>query len=323
MTPCQGPLLLPRSPYYGPPSPEVTARSRTWLPACLLFFTLLSVLLFAPLFPALRATRTLPASRTVKTSSRTNQILLPTAPTFRFGLAADAPPKRARSPEDDDSEWALRLGKVVDTLRSEYPHLLTHPINPEIYHHEIELRDDHELRLKGLTLYLSLFHTMRLFCSLLGLSPEVTARFTVLLESREVRVRWNAKLNPSHPVPLYLDGISLYKVGRDGLVYQHTLQFVTMSFNPGVRVPAVPVWAGPPVFSHSHMQPSNLREVERWVRDTVFTAQQTWTSSSGLSAEPLRSMAPAVLSDPGPPVRQYVPTPLLTLARAFAGWLPR
>ena len=71
-----------------------------------------------------------------------------------------------------------------------------------------------DLMLKGLSLYCSLLTTLRTTCAILGWRPQITARYNVQEDEHSIRVRWNAQMNPQNPSPLYVDGVSIYKVGR-------------------------------------------------------------------------------------------------------------
>eukprot|EP00667_Euglena_gracilis_P007061 EG_transcript_7128 len=242
-----------------------------------------------------------------------------------LATATKAPPKTPPSArEEHDPEWNLIMGSVLDTLMHDYPRFFTHPLQTHIYHNEIELRDEHDLKIKGLPMYLSLIHTMRLFCSLVGWLPEVTARYNVQMDTHQIRVRWNVKINPNNPMPLFMDGVSIYKVGRDGLVYEHMLQFVTMSFNPGVRVPAIPAWD--PVVARYPRLGLEVGGLQQWAHEIakehsshppVFQP----APASRLEDEPHGAEDWAVSGSSGV-VRHHVTSPLVALAHFFSKWLP-
>ena len=49
--------------------------------------------------------------------------------------------KQQRKEDGDDSEFNLNVGKVIDTLRSDYPRMFEEPIDFEIYTDDLQLRD--------------------------------------------------------------------------------------------------------------------------------------------------------------------------------------
>jgi len=180
-------------------------------------------------------------------------------------LGDSASPKRETSGEPN---FAFLLGRVLDNLMHDYPRLFATEPNLAMYHPELEVRDDSSRLLKGLSQYRMVLQVLRAGPMAIGWRPEVTARYTVDTGMREVKVRWHVKLNPHHPSPAMVDGISVYKVGRDGLIYEHRLQFVTTSFIKNLM--AVPAYNA---FLDVRMCPGGRMGIQ--LRDTLHA----WASN--------------------------------------------
>jgi hypothetical protein len=176
-------------------------------------------------------------------------------------------------PEPEEPNWPFLLGRVLDVLMQDYPNFFVAKPRFDIYHDDIELRDDSTIILKGLPAYKLVFQVLRRVPLAVGVLPEVTARYTVDTGMRAVKVRWNMKFNPHSRHPMFLDGISVYKVGRDGQVYEHRLQYVTSSLIKYVQV--VPVTQ---VFLQRRvcvppMGAKAAENIRAWAKDVLLRAQ--------------------------------------------------
>ena len=58
---------------------------------------------------------------------------------------------------DSEQEFEINLGKAVDTLKKDYPNLLTKNPNWEIYHDELDVIDPSGVSLHGLNSYKKAF----------------------------------------------------------------------------------------------------------------------------------------------------------------------
>ena len=71
-----------------------------------------------------------------------NPMKMPTS----YDVSTPAPPQKpSTTPENSEPNWNLMLGKVLDTLKHDYPVLLIEPLQTDIYHPKLELRDEHGL----------------------------------------------------------------------------------------------------------------------------------------------------------------------------------
>lgn len=241
--------------YYGPESPVANNSSRPWTRAVLSGLSI-SVALLLTLFLALSpqspayatfvtlrgpvqgsqppspySVRSVSGSRSPMQLPNVHPVATPnrpvSMPNIEDTIMGEAP--KARPSGDDEPNYPLLLGRILDTLMRDYPRICTHQPDLSIMHPEIEVRDDAGQLLKGLDKYKVALQILRGGPKAMGWYPEVTARYTVDTGMREVKVRWHMVLNPHFRNPISLDGISIYKMGRDGLVYEHRLQYVTTS----------------------------------------------------------------------------------------------
>mmetsp|Transcript_16260 Transcript_16260/g.47412 ORF Transcript_16260/g.47412 Transcript_16260/m.47412 type:complete len:323 (-) Transcript_16260:132-1100(-) len=134
-------------------------------------------------------------------------------------------------PQDDEDrrrqhEFRINVGKVIDTLQTDYPHFFTSLPDFSIYEQRIELTDPSGVSLRGLQMYKNCFGVLRLMG--MGMST-VEMRAKVCYAGWDpylVRVRWNlafsSVINPGRT--FFLDGVSAYTLSERGFVKRHELQ---------------------------------------------------------------------------------------------------
>jgi len=169
----------------------------------------------------------------LSSSSAKNSIPSPSLVNQPFDLIGDGV-------SDEQREFELKLGKAMDTLRQDYPDMLTSDPDFSIYSPEIEVVDPSGVTLNGLTSYktsFSFLHTIAKFFY----CPEkscLTFRLIYDCARRNIRVSWNAILVPralyggiKHQ--LHVDGISVYELDRQsGLIYQHRVEHLLVNDLP-------------------------------------------------------------------------------------------
>lgn len=141
---------------------------------------------------------------------------------------------------DDNREFELKLGKAMDTLRKDYPEMLTESPDFSIYHEDIEVVDPSGFKLHNLERYKASFrflHGMLNFFYDPSLSL-LTFRLIYDCARKDIRVSWNAYLVPR---PLYggegnalhLDGISVYVLNKvSGLITHHRVERLLLNDVP-------------------------------------------------------------------------------------------
>ena len=74
---------------------------------------------------------------------------------------SESPKKKKLNLRSDDFE--PNLGKVIDTLNSDYPLLFIKPLNYDIYIKDIEVTDPTGIAFQGINVYKNLFTAVRFF----------------------------------------------------------------------------------------------------------------------------------------------------------------
>jgi len=133
-------------------------------------------------------------------------------------------------------DFELNLGKVIDTLNKNYPHLFYEAPNYDIYTAEIEVRDPTGVQFHGINAYKQLFSLLRFFRNLVMDSVEIRHKLVYDWAHNQVRVTWYTRIfMKGQDQPLHVDGISVYSVSDDGFVFSHHVEKIIVN-----GIPAVP-----------------------------------------------------------------------------------
>lgn len=164
-----------------------------------------------------------------------------------MGLWATKGPDGPRPP----SVFKLNQGRAIDTIRRDYPRLLTEKPDLSIFTQKVELHDSMGKRIVGIKRYERLFDTMRFVRSTMMQDAEISYRLVVVDDL--IRVRWNAKLwmrDPAlglttlvngEPALAHLDGVSVYHLDADGKIDRHTLEKLQLRGQGEPLANAVPI----------------------------------------------------------------------------------
>lgn len=150
--------------------------------------------------------------------------------------ALAAPYFTAQKPPDEEerkrqNEFRLNVGKVIDTLQSDYPVLFETEPDFSIYEDSIELTDPSGVSIRGLSMYKFLYALLRMLRYTMA-SVEVKSKVCYAgWDPLKVRVRWNVAfssvLSPGRTY--FVDGVSAYLLSDRGLVTRHDLQNVIVN----------------------------------------------------------------------------------------------
>lgn len=141
---------------------------------------------------------------------------------------------------DERKEFELNLGKAVDTLRKDYPKLLTESPDFSIFHEDLEVVDPSGVTIHGISNYKTSFRVVRSLVSFFY-CPELSGLTFKLVYDwarNNIRVSWNAELIPrslygGYKNKLHVDGISVYDLNRSsGLITQHRIEHLLINSNP-------------------------------------------------------------------------------------------
>ncbi|EOD18737.1 hypothetical protein EMIHUDRAFT_243530 [Emiliania huxleyi CCMP1516] len=173
----------------------------------------------------------------------------------RAGEAAATFPKfSVQKAHGVESAYQLALGTAIDTLRRDYPGLLTEEPDFSIFTEDVALFDPSGKRLQSIGQYEQVFRALRLLRKTTMVHSEVTYRLTVA--DSMIRVRWVAKLwmrpmvvvpgYKSEPPRLQLDGISEYELNDEGAIKLHRLSDIALTDEgAAVSAPLSFVWPVP------------------------------------------------------------------------------
>ena len=160
-------------------------------------------------------------------------------PSVPDSLVPNTPPRPLTWPPEGEStgrrrppsEYELNVGRVVDTLRSDYPELLSREPDFSIYTEDVTLADPSGLRLRGKDKYRRVFEGLRFLRTTVMRDAEITYR--IVLVDATVRVRWNAKLwvrdMIGHPNLVHVDGVSVYELDEGGKVAAHRVENIELT----------------------------------------------------------------------------------------------
>jgi len=125
-----------------------------------------------------------------------------------------------------DPHYLANMGKVLDTLRHDYPRMLTEAPQMDIYTKDVIFRERLTADLHGKDAYLAFFWGLRFHCWVLLRNAQMEIKSLFVDEDRSaIHVRWRLSgylrlVN----VNWVLDGLSIYRLNSEGLCYLHTLE---------------------------------------------------------------------------------------------------
>jgi hypothetical protein len=141
---------------------------------------------------------------------------------------------------DEQKEFEMALGKAVDTLRQDYPDMLTVSPDFSIYHEDLETVDPSGVKLHGIRGYKTSFHFLHAFVNFFYCPEDSLLTFRLVYDwaRNQIRVSWNAVLVPKKIYggirnELHVDGISVYAMEKaSGLITQHRIEKLVLNDTP-------------------------------------------------------------------------------------------
>lgn len=124
---------------------------------------------------------------------------------------------------------------ILDVLRDDYPRLFTHEPNFSIFTDDLLVTDPTGVAIAGKPAYRRVFSSLR--ACRRHVMKNVDLRYSMLYcrSTRTIRVFWNVEITMKLAVGIYLgsgfegkplrvDGISVYHINDDGLIYRHSVE---------------------------------------------------------------------------------------------------
>lgn len=141
---------------------------------------------------------------------------------------------------DERREFELNLGKAMDTLKKDYPDMLTIAPDLSIYHDDLDVVDPSGFTIHGKKNYETSFAVVRSFVSWFYCPESSGLTFRIVYDwaRNNIRVSWNAVVIPKAIYggdrnKLHVDGISVYEMDRSsGLITQHRVEHLLVNGNP-------------------------------------------------------------------------------------------
>jgi len=142
--------------------------------------------------------------------------------------------------QNSKEEFELHVGKALDTLRSDYPNLLTTLPDLSIYDRNIEIVDPSGVTVHGLKTYQNSFRLMQGLVRFLYCPGRSTMSFRMCFDKarRNIRIHWNAAVVPREVFggsrsTLHVDGISVYELNQaTGNIVQHRIEQLLINNMP-------------------------------------------------------------------------------------------
>jgi len=146
--------------------------------------------------------------------------------------------------DEKQREFELALGKALDTIKSDYPKLLTRDPDFSIYHNDIEVIDPSGVTLHSIDSYKASFQFLHMVIKLFYCHEKSGLTFRLVYDCarKNIRVSWNAELVPRQIYGgvrniLHVDGISVYEFDREsGLINRHRVEHLLVNDAP-VKAP--------------------------------------------------------------------------------------
>eukprot|EP00554_Chaetoceros_debilis_P008164 CAMPEP_0194081184 /NCGR_PEP_ID=MMETSP0149-20130528/7046_1 /TAXON_ID=122233 /ORGANISM="Chaetoceros debilis, Strain MM31A-1" /LENGTH=489 /DNA_ID=CAMNT_0038763065 /DNA_START=119 /DNA_END=1588 /DNA_ORIENTATION=+ len=152
--------------------------------------------------------------------------------------------RSTESLDEKQREFELALGKALDTIKLDYPKLLTTDPDFSIYHNDIEVIDPSGVTLHSIDSYKASFQFLHMVIKLFYCHEKSGLTFRLVYDCarKNIRVSWNAELVPRQLYGgvrniLHVDGISVYEFDREsGLINRHRVEHLLVNDAP-VKAP--------------------------------------------------------------------------------------
>lgn len=142
--------------------------------------------------------------------------------------------------------YALHVGRALDTLRADYPHILTRNPDFSLYDESMECVDPALVTLHGLGKYKAAFDVLHAVVKIIYCPARSSLTFRMCYDTARdhIRIHWNAILQPRDVFggtalgSTHVDGISVYTLNPStGRISQHRIEHLLYNDRP-VMLPA-------------------------------------------------------------------------------------
>jgi len=139
--------------------------------------------------------------------------------------------------EQQQHEFELKVGKALDTLRTDYPDMLTKSPDYSIYSNHLTVVDPSGVTLHGIESYKNAFRLVHLLVDVFYCKERSYLTFRMVYDATRTNIRicWNAHLTPRLFVglPVHVDGISVYHFDKQtGDIVKHQVEHLLINDVP-------------------------------------------------------------------------------------------
>lgn len=148
-----------------------------------------------------------------------------------FGEDSDDADRKAR-------DYYANLGYAIRTLREDIPILFMKDLNYDIYRDDVVFKDPRNT-FKGIDKYKLIFWSLRFHGRIFFRHVFVEIKRLWQIDDKCIRMRWTVHGFPRVPWEAEgtFDGVSEFKLDREGKIYSHSVNNVIFRDPPGERLP--------------------------------------------------------------------------------------
>jgi len=141
-------------------------------------------------------------------------------------------------PERKAKDYYANLGYAIRTLREDIPILFVKDLNYDIYREDVVFKDPRNT-FKGMDKYKTIFWSLRFHGRIFFRSIYVEIKRLWQIDDNCIRMRWTVHGFPRVPWEAEgtFDGVSEFKLDRDGKIYSHSVDNVIFRDPPGEKMP--------------------------------------------------------------------------------------
>lgn len=148
-----------------------------------------------------------------------------------FEVQIDEPPPPQQ--KDKSADYYANVGDAIRALRDDIPLLFQRELNWSIYREDVTFRDPN-ISFTGLKNYKLIFWSLRFHGRLFFKNPHVEVLRIWQPEDQLIKMRWKVRAVPRvwWEAEGCFDGLSTYKLDREGKVYEHAVDNVQLRDPP-------------------------------------------------------------------------------------------
>jgi hypothetical protein len=216
------------------------------------------------------------------------------------------------SSERSPTEFELHVGRALDTLRADYPAILTEPPDYSIYDDRIEVVDPSGVKVHGKASYKNAFRLLHALVKFIYCPAKSSMQMRMCFDQarHNIRISWNARVVPrdifggSRRV-VHAAGISVYEFDREtGRIVQHRIERLLLNDAP--LAPKEGVVAALRE-EHAAAVPSFIRQQQRQQQQTAAAAAGFGgtTTAAAITSRPAAAGGTLQAVAPPPSRRTY------------------